>query len=66
MKITIQIENVTSEALAALANATSTLKISNVNPFGSTMSLTVPTLKKDGTPAKKRGRPVGTTKKVKA
>lgn len=59
MKITIHIENATPAALVALSQITS-IQFSSAKPVKP-----APVLKKDGTPAKKRGRPVGSTKKVK-
>lgn len=65
MNITIHIENATPELLSALANLNAkTVKA----PAQITHSVSVPKfyapngLKKDGTPAKKRGRPAGTIK----
>ena len=62
MKITIQIEDATPAVLAAISSIvgvkTTLYTVSKKAPYG---------VKKDGKPAKKRGRPVGfSPKKVKA
>lgn len=57
MKITIHIEDATPAALVALSQITS-IQISSIKPKAAPNGL-----KKDGTPAKKRGRPVGATNK---
>lgn len=59
MKITIQIEDATPAVLKALTGMYQTTPIS----IPSIPKLGEAQLKKDGAPAKKRGRPAGTTKK---
>lgn len=61
MKISIHIEDATPAVLKALVGMNE-----NVNTITIPRLLPAPNgLKKDGTPAKKRGRPVGSTKKAK-
>jgi hypothetical protein len=56
MKITIQIEDATPAALAALA------QITGIQIVASKTKTAPHGLKKDGTPAKKRGRPAAKVK----